>query len=219
MINKKAGLVLVLVFMAISIGVLLFSPREKKYEGGDITGAIVVANGRVIDKNFGVADNFKNGKTVVEITITHDDFDEVLDEERSPLKITILGREAWSVPTINLRDNSGKTENNYGENIECDGVVLGPDNSKDNLYVKLSVPTTSGGDVVVDMSIIIELWPTDDSVEAIDGNISPASFDNETTYDWWDENDIIALDLLGRNDAARLVGLDGARLLREEIDD
>lgn len=119
---------------------------------------------------------------------------------------------------MNLRENSEKTESNYGENIECDGVVVA-DNDADNLYIKITVPTTSDGDVIEGMTIVIEMWPTDDAAEAVDGTISPASFDNESTYTWWDNGDIIEILIAARADALLLTGTDGAHLTGIEIDE
>lgn len=179
---------------------------------------ILETSGHVSDKNVGVADNFKNGKVEVEIRVVGGGIADVLSST-FPLAIEIEGHEKqWTVPTINLRESSGKTEANYGETIECDGVVAGPDGSDDNLYVKISVPTTTGGNVALGMKINIEMWPTNDAVDLINGTIYPASFDNITTYDWWDNTDVVNVYIYGP-EYRPLIGYDGAYLIGMEIDE
>lgn len=209
---------LVIIIAAVCIGVALYLLLKERVSEADGPPAVAV-DGYIIDKNTGIADNFKNGKVVIEIQVYAGDIDDVLDLEE-PMQITITGKDKmWSVPSINLRDNSGKTETNYEENIECDGVIEGPSDSEDNIYVKISVPTTSAGEVVKGMSIWIDMWPTDDAVEAVDGNISPASFDNLSTYDWWNENDIIGIHISGKMDELWLFGYLGAYLIGTEVDE
>jgi hypothetical protein len=86
-----------------------------------------------------------------------------------------------------------------------------------NLYVKISVPTTSGGEVDEGMAIAITLWPTADYASAIDGTISPATFEEGCVDDYWDERDTINVKLSARRDALTLDGFNGAYLSGTEI--
>lgn len=210
--------VLLLLIVCVVGYVIIISTRGE-HQVWDVFNTANV-KGHVIDKNTGLVDNFINGRVIIDVIIMSGDINDVLDPV-FPVEITIWGHgKQWSVPIINLRANSGKTENNYGENIECDGVVAGPDNSSDNLYVRISVPTTPDGDVIPRMIIKVEMWPTDDAVDAVDGTISPASFDNMSFYDWWDEGNTINIHIQGRQDVFRFVGYyDGAYLEKIEIDE
>ncbi len=217
--KQRKTLMITVTVIAICVGLVLYL----SFLGGvEFVGDIILeghADGHIIDKNTGVEDNFRNGKADITITVVSAKFHDVL-EPHEPTEITIWGHEKeWSVPTVNLKDNSGKTENNYGENIECDGVVAGPDNSNDNLYVKISVPTTPDGDIIKGMSIKIEMWPTDDAVDDVDGTISPANFDNLSTYDWWDVHDTIDITVYGWRSSLTLTWYDGARLEGMGIDE
>jgi hypothetical protein len=208
-------------FCILSVAVaLVFLSRPPPYVNGEVAAS---AGGYIIDKDPMNTDNFKNGKLTVEILVWAGRFREILNPT-NPMKIKVDGRptiesrfQTWSIPAINLRDNTGKTEANYGENIVGDGVVPGSEDSNDNLYVKISVPTTLNGDVVEGMTIKIEMWPTNDAASPVDGIISPASFDNATVYDWWDEGNVIDVTIVGKNEI-RLAGYTGAYLIGVEVD-
>jgi hypothetical protein len=173
------------------------------------------ASGTVFDKDDGPAENYVNAKTSVTVVIETDDIDDVLDPT-DPLKITISGDgKTWTTGVINLLTTSGKTEANYGERIEIDGVVDTTEDS--NLYVKISVPTTAGGEVDEEMAITITLWPTLDATNAIDGTITPATFDNACVDDYWNEGEIIDIKISAREDALTLTGFDGAYLLGRRV--
>ncbi len=194
--------------------------------GGETPGSFGAdgdATGIVYDKDASTTDNFMNGKVLINVKIIHVYLDDILDNDE-PMVISMrIGKhvgdpDAWYLPEINLRENSGKTEANYGENIECDGVVSGPEDRNDNLYIKIFVPTNSRGRVVVGDEILIEMWPTTDPIDQVDNMLTPASFDNAASDDWWNENYIVAL-FFGGKKSLYLGGFSGAFLVGSEIDE
>lgn len=173
-------------------------------------------SGSVIDKDNSTTDNFTNGKVIIDIQVMSGDIDNVLDPT-SPMKIRLVGRgKTWSTGDLDISD-SGKTEANYGATIEMGGV-LDISGMSARLYVKVSVPTTSSGEVDQGMSIRAELWPTTDAASAMDGTISPASFDDTTIEDWWNEKDTIDIYITAKNKALALTGFDGAYLFGSAVD-
>lgn len=223
MIKKRILVIIGLVWgVCVAVVVLAIFPPS----GEIIVDAfpIVRVRGYISDKNIGSADNFKNGKVIIEVQlksrgISEDLLKSVLDSG-TPMQMTISGHnKTWSVPTINLRENSGKTEANYGENIECDGVVQGPSGWGDNLYVKISVPTNLSGDIEEEEITYINIWPTTDVVSAVNGTIFPANFDSAAVNDWWDNKDIIDIIITGKNYSLSLTSSSGAYLIGTEIDE
>jgi hypothetical protein len=200
-------------------------------------------SGFIMDKNYTTPDEFTNGKVIIDVVIKTDDIDDVLDP-RNPMIITISGRgKLWSTGALNLKTLSGKTEADYGQTITIEGILDPATTGIDNLWYKISVPTTSGGEVDEGMSIGIELAPVcwEDTTgmdhggtAAIDpgagekilisatnltglSNFSGWNLEN-TTADWWDERDIIDIKINARADALTLTGLDGAYLLGSTMD-
>lgn len=187
-------------------------------------GVTADARGTVLDKNEGTADNFQNGKLILEVKIMSDDIDDVLDPT-NPLKISIVGRgKAWPTIDVNLKD-SGKTEADYGKTIMVNGVKHWKETAEDNLniYWKVMCPTTSGGELDEGMALRIEMWPTTYDITAdVAASGSDVSgtyvFDNDVVGDFWDERETIDITLSGRADALTLTGFNGAYLYGQEID-
>ncbi|MDI6884465.1 MAG: type IV pilin [Hadesarchaea archaeon] len=171
------------------------------------------ASGTIMDKDTGTADNYINGKVIIDVKVMSDDIDDVLDAT-NPLIITVVGRgKVWKTPAMNLKDEmtaQGKTEANYGETFtfakRFEPTVTGA--TTDNLYVKVSVPTTAGGEVDEGMSIRIEMNPC-----GVDNTLQ-----DPATTDWWDRRDTIDIYISARADALTLTGYDGAYLTGTEID-
>lgn len=182
------------------------------YIGGATIPVTATVSGDVEDWNSTTTDNYRNGKTIVEATILTDDIDDVLDSS-GELSITLTHHtRGWSTGAMFL-GSSGKTTANYGETITMDGV-LNIAEMTNNLYVKVTVPTTSGGDVTHGTTIRIDMWPTSDSASALDGNISAASHNPAgMSENWWDEKETLDITLVGRADALTLSGYDGAYLI------
>ncbi len=213
-INKKKGISILLVgFFIFSVFLINYTRQQ--------TSFYVYLNadtfGKIIDKDSSSLDNFINGKLTIYIRIISGKIENVLQPF---YQITFLFQNGWEViiDNFHLGENSGKNEANYGESIECDGVVSGPEGSNDNLYFKIIVPTNTEGNIIAGMQVEINIWPTDDAVDAIDGNIYPAGFDNETAYDWWDENDIVRMYLTTPKVSLSFSGYSGARLIGEVAD-
>jgi flagellin-like protein len=182
----------------------LFVPRP----GVPVTAR---ASGTIMDKDTSSVDNYKNAKVMITVEITSDDIDDVLDPT-NPLKISLIGHgKVWSTGTIDLLATSGLTEADYGTTIDVDGVI-NAGIAGDNLYVRVRCPTTSDGELDGGMSLIVDMWPTDDATSPINSTISPATLDTATTADWWDERDRINITIAARADALTLTGYSGARL-------
>ncbi len=193
---------------------------------GHISGS---TDGIIYDKDFGITDNFKNGKISITVNVDRGYLEDILNED-NPMVIEMLIVEnlgnnfgCWSTPPINIRENSGKTEANYGENIECDGVIYAKgtyisEDWNDNIYIKIFVPTNRLGRVTKYDNILIEMWPTTDPIDMVDNVISPASFDNAAPGNWWDENDRIELLIYGKNSLS-LTGPISAYLFGYVIDE
>lgn len=170
----------------------------------------------VYDHDFTADDNYQNGKAMIIFYLLSDDLDDIMDS-RGKLEITLISRSVgWEMHALSI-ENSGLTENDYGKIFEMDGVLDFPE-MNNNLYVKISVPTTTGGEVDAGMGMYIELWPTSDEPSPMDGVISPASHDKTMTENWWDQRDTIDVYITGRADALTLTGFDGAYLYGYEID-
>ncbi len=179
------------------------------------TGINATASGIILDKDSSAAADFSNGKATVNVEILLDKIDNVLNSG-SPLKVRLQSpSESWSTGDMSIAD-SGKTEANYGENIVMDGV-LDLRETTDNLYFKITIPTTAQGDVDIGTSILIELWPTTDDASAPDGGISEASFDENCPDDFWDEGGTISVYLLGANDFIDLSGQNAAGLVGLQV--
>lgn len=212
--NKIFFVIIMLVILAGFIGVYSLPPSEQYIGPGPIY-TIAEANATVTDKDNGPTENFVDGKVAITITMKHDDIDDVL-YPTNPMKIMLAGQgKQWNTGYLNLSD-SGKTEANYGETIEMDGV-LDISGMGERLYVKVSVPTTSNGDFDMGMSIRVDIWPTTDATSTMDGTISPALHDTATTEDWWNENDIIDIYISGRGDNLSLTESNGAYLYPKTV--
>ncbi len=201
--NKKiaAMLVIFLVVGLVSLG-SYYTIQDRPIADGYLT---VSVNGYVFNKNIDNTENFTNGKIIIEIS-PWVDMEDVLDQT-VPFEIEISGEnETWSIPFINLRENSGKTEMNYGENIFCIGVAPGPENSEYNLYVKISAPTDVDGKIKRGMVISVEIWPTKDPVTAVSGTSFVASFDNEAEFKLWDENSIVSFFIVHKGQTQTIGG-------------
>ncbi len=168
------------------------------------TGINASATGTILDKDPSAVDDFRNGKVTIEVVIILEKIDNVL-ASGAPLKVRLRSpSESWTTGDISLID-SGKTEANYGENIVMDGV-LDLRETTDNLYFRITVPTTVEGSVDVGTSILVELWPTTDAASPPDGGIFEASFDENCPDDFWDDGGAISVYLLGVSDFVDLSG-------------
>ncbi len=184
---------------------------------GHISGS---TDGIIYDKDFGITDNFKNGKISIRVNVYHGYLEDILNEDNPMIVGVRIGESVgrlydWYPPEINIRENSGKTEANYGESISCDGIVSGPEDWNDNLYIKLVVSTNSLGQVKGE-NMLIEMWPTTDPVDQIDNILSPASFDNSAQDTWWDENYVVYLLVYGKK-SLYLGGFNSAFLIGESV--
>jgi len=211
-ISPIIATILLIAATAVAGGIIAAYVAGLYVSGG---GLICTADptGNIMDKNTGTADNFTNGKVIIDVIVMSDDIDDVLDP-RTPLTITVIGRgKVWKTPAMSLKTYmtaQGKTEANYGETFTFDNrfgpTITGA--TTDNLYVKVSVPTTAGGEVDTKMSIRIEM--------------NPCGVDNvlrdPATTDWWDARDTIDIYISARADALTLTGYDGAYLSGTEID-
>jgi hypothetical protein len=213
-------IVIVVIVVAIvgAVGYVIYQGAVAAYVAGIYVPSATIpitaaTSGTVDDWNSAATDNYRNGKTTIEVTILTNDIDDVLDPEGN-LSITLTHHSrSWSTGAMSI-GSSGKTTANYGETIMMDGVldIAGYDN---NLYVKVTVPTTTGGDVTHGMTILIDMWPTSDSTSALDGSISAASHNPAgMSENFWDERETIDITLIGKTDALILSGYDGAYLLK-----
>lgn len=211
--SKLPYLIIAIAIAALVMGGVIYASAQSPvtYNHGHITATV---SGYIADKDETTTDNYVNGKALIEILILTDDIDDVLDS-RGQLTITMVSRtRGWTTGALNIKD-SGATEAQYGQTFVMDGV-LDIDGMDRNLYVKVTVPTNSGGDVKAGNSIRIDMWPTSDSASAMNGTVSAASHFTGGTVDndiFWDNGDTIDIYVTGRADALTLTGFDGAYLI------
>lgn len=209
----------VIIFAFIIIGLFganLYVKRNYGWATLEVGNPTASITGFVSDKNNGAEDNFKNGKVTIRITILVDDIDDVLNQEY-PMETWLIGtNSAWRTEKISMK-NARILEDSFEDNITLDGV-LEIAGMGDNLYFKITVPVSTGGDVVAGSTMVIELWPTTDPASAIDDVFSPATFDNESTDDFWEDRDVIGVAISSVKELVVLTGSHGAVLVGQEID-
>lgn len=214
-ISPIIATILLIAITAVAAGVIA-SYVAGLYVGGGGIPVTATVSGSVFDWDDSTVDNYVNGKVSIDVTIMTDDIDDVLDS-RGTLSVTIISRtRGWSTGSLVLGDVAGLSEADYGSTYTVEAVIAAI-SAENGLYVKLTVPTSSGGDIRTGSSIRVDMWPTSDTAYALRSATSAASFsaptsavlDNET---YWDQRDTIDLYITGRADSLTLTGFDGAYL-------
>jgi hypothetical protein len=180
----------------------LFDSPSLNLEALDSHGTVPLtaeASGSVYDGDLGAAENYKNQPVVITVLITSGGINDVL-KSGDALRVIVSGHgKTWSSFTANLDAGYGETtysKADYGSLIKANGIVSDVMGTVD-IYWILVVPTTAGGELVQGSTLILKLYLSDPN----------------TTHDFWDEGDIIDLQLIGTEDALTLSGFDGAYLL------
>jgi len=170
----------------------------------------VGTSGVIEDKIIGAGENYLNGKLRLQITLLKGYLDDVFDSTQ-PLRIRFMGANgSWVGESISF-SSWGTLEEFYGGTVELDGIMDIPEAS-DNIYVVVSVPVTSTGDVAEGSTITVEMWPTQNNATSFDSTISSATFDENCEDNLWNVGDRLGLFITGKNHIVTLLGEDGVLL-------
>ena len=213
-ISPIVATILLIAVTAVAAGVIA-AYVAGLYVGGATIPITATTAGTLIDWDTDIVDNYYNAKAIVEVTILTDDIDDVLDS-RGMLSVTLTHHtRGWTTGAISM-SGMGYNTANYGSSLQIDAVldIAGCDN---NLYVKMSFPTTQGGEITKGMTIRIDMVPCENGILDWDKNIDIPVFVGENgtmspgiTLPYWDERETIDISIVGRVDALTLSGFDGA---------
>jgi flagellin-like protein len=221
-ISPIVATILLIAVTAVAAGVIA-AYVAGLYVGGATIPLTATTSGTVIDWNTDVADNYNNGKVVCEATVLTASIRDVLDT-RGILSISLTHHtRSWTTGSMSLTA-AGKTTADYGQTMTMDGVlhIAGTAEAGDNLYIKVTVPTSTGGDITKGMTIRVDMWPTHTPARAMGSTISPAGYSGDNYMvnpaligadnTFWNQLETIDFTILGRADALTLSGYDGVYL-------